>query len=112
MQFVVYERKVADPSTIGDIATLHLSDLSQPLYRKRTIYAHSAVLRARSTYFDDMLGSDWSETAHTEGNKSVVRITEFDYSTVYWLLHWIYTDEGNASQTAISSRPTYSLDLK
>ena len=93
VQFVVYERKSPETPLEAEPNTLRLGVMLQPLYRKRTIYAHSAVLRARAIYFESMLGSDWQET---EGNLNTIKIPDFDYISVYWLIRWIYTNESTS----------------
>ncbi|KDE09317.1 hypothetical protein MVLG_00633 [Microbotryum lychnidis-dioicae p1A1 Lamole] len=66
-------------------------------FRKRVIYAHSAILKAQCSYFDSLLTEGWSETSvnQTLGmrRRSVLKIEDFDFNTVYTLLHYLYTDE-------------------
>ncbi|KAH8918215.1 hypothetical protein BT69DRAFT_597389 [Atractiella rhizophila] len=71
-------------------------------YRRRSLFAHSALLRARSEYFRAMLSGDWREGLNGEdsgvdveegGKGFCVVIEDFDFPTVYWLLHWIYTND-------------------
>lgn len=76
-----------------------------PRYRKRVLYAHSGIMKARSEYFAAMLGNDggtgWAETAEgssgptSEGGRKMhtIRIEDFDFTTTYWLLRWIYTNQ-------------------
>lgn len=105
MQFIVYERKAPSghqtPTSIHEIdlsSVHHASALSptaaQPLYRKRIIYAHSAILKARSSYFDDMLNGTWTESKPNDaGGAHVIKILDFDFVAVYWMLSWLYTNE-------------------
>lgn len=80
----------------ADLGTSQFETEEQPiLYRKRTLFAHSAILRARSSYFDAMLGgTDWNESASETNGKRRHRVTlEFDYVAVYWLLRFLYSDQ-------------------
>ncbi|KAK4048292.1 hypothetical protein OIV83_004813 [Microbotryomycetes sp. JL201] len=63
--------------------------------RVRTLHAHRQILAARSKYFCDMLTEGWAETSQTRhhGVRGVVKIEDFDFETVYWLLRYLYTDE-------------------
>lgn len=54
------------------------------LSRKRIIYAHSEVLRARSSYFKQLLDGGFKETEG--GAKRVVVVDDAGYDVVYWLL--------------------------
>ncbi|KAL8290346.1 hypothetical protein RQP46_002604 [Phenoliferia psychrophenolica] len=75
-------------------------DNGEHLYRKRAIYVHGTILRARSSYFEDMLSSDWAETSSEEArSRSIVKIEDFDFVTVYWLVHYLYTNEISFQQT-------------
>lgn len=62
-------------------------------FRKRSLFAHSAILRARSSYFEDMLTAGWAETRGDERKRNVVKIEDFDFVTVYWLIYYLYTNE-------------------
>ncbi|KAM0791136.1 hypothetical protein ACM66B_005622 [Microbotryomycetes sp. NB124-2] len=69
-----------------------------PALRVRTLHAHRQILAARSVYFRDMLLSEgWAETSSFSSShrvaRGVVKIDDFDYETVYWLLRYLYTDE-------------------
>lgn len=61
--------------------------------RDRVIWAHSAVLKARSGYFATMLESKFAEGGGDEG-RSVheLRMADADYATVYWLLRYLYVE--------------------
>ncbi|RXK37333.1 hypothetical protein M231_05399 [Tremella mesenterica] len=65
------------------------------LSRKRTIYAHSAILKARSEYFRDLLTGGFSEAqdkdSKSEGITTLVMLEE-EFETVYWMLRFIYTN--------------------
>ncbi|EGF99421.1 uncharacterized protein MELLADRAFT_118316 [Melampsora larici-populina 98AG31] len=70
-----------------------------PRHRKRVLYAHSAILKSRSEYFRAMLGDDeqggWAEggTSRGENRKlGLVKIEDFDFNCVYWLLRWLYSN--------------------
>ncbi|KAI8453545.1 hypothetical protein BY996DRAFT_4582999, partial [Phakopsora pachyrhizi] len=71
-------------------------------FRKRALYAHSNLLKSRSEYFRMMLSdsgeSGWAESGkqviNKEGRKlGLIKIEDFDFVSVYWLLHWIYTNQ-------------------
>lgn len=87
VQFIVYERKMDELQNTA-ISGTNLTG-NHLMYRKRIIYAHSAVLRARSSYFYDMFSNDWLEA---EGQLNLVRVTDCDYVSMYWLLSWLYTN--------------------
>lgn len=59
-----------------------------PRYRKRTLFAHKAILKARSTFFGDMLKDGWMESSGTAtgsaGKRAVVKIEDFSFDTVWW----------------------------
>lgn len=95
VQFVVYERKTENEQCPSGSQPASIT--SHPMYRKRTIYAHSALLRARSSYFYDMFGNEWLEN---KGSVNVVRIVDCDYVSLYWLLSWLYTDSSESSLSA------------
>ena len=108
-----YEREVAvatlsDPD--ADLSSLHLredsAELTPALYRKRSIYAHSSILKARSSYFSSMLSNPcWSESASDDSSLRRTHSIELDgcdYNTVFWLMHWLYTDESTSRRVNIS----------
>lgn len=72
--------------------------------RDRVLWAHAAVLRARSEFFATMLESSFSENlqydAPTSGRGQswrrpyrLLRIPDADYVTLYWFLRYLYTGE-------------------
>ena len=69
------------------------------IYRKRILYAHSDILRARSDYFKALLDFSASNTAPTDQGSTTDRHVETihcnsaDFQTLYWLLHYIYCNE-------------------
>ena len=63
----------------ADISNASTAPEEVQRYRKRTIYEHSAILKARSTYFADMLSAGWAETSGEGRVKNVVRIEDFDF---------------------------------
>ncbi|KAK4051122.1 hypothetical protein OIO90_004863 [Microbotryomycetes sp. JL221] len=90
-------------SSSSDITTT-ADDCSKPARRShstqlrlRALYAHTAILTARSTYFRDMLRGGWAETAGIGSSmkrvKGVIKIEDADFHTMYWFLHYLYTDE-------------------
>ncbi|KAI0720293.1 hypothetical protein C8T65DRAFT_705891 [Cerioporus squamosus] len=68
----------------------------QTLARKRIIYAHSDILIRRSEYFATMLSSSFAENGSTllHGERKVYTIVveEADFTTIYWLLKWVYAN--------------------
>ncbi|KAG8884903.1 hypothetical protein FRB98_002101 [Tulasnella sp. 332] len=72
------------------------SRFSRVLARKRTLYAHSDILKRRSEYFATMLSSAFAESHASQINDSRqvhdVIVSEADFVTIYWLLKWIYAD--------------------
>ena len=74
---------VDDRSTSDVLIYVHERN-EQHLYRKRSIYVHSTILRARSSYFDDMLTAGWAETSGEDARaRSVVKIEDFDFVRVF-----------------------------
>ncbi|KAM0749208.1 hypothetical protein T439DRAFT_45757 [Meredithblackwellia eburnea MCA 4105] len=90
-----------DDQTTGDVIfIMHERSSNASMYRKRTLYAHKKVLKARSAYFGDLLGDAWSEgVGLKEGGKGIVRVDDFDFVTVYWLIYYLYTNEITFQQT-------------
>lgn len=68
-------------SSSGDVQFVCLEH-EATLSRKRILYAHSEILRARSDYFKSLLAGGFREV---EGGKVVV-VDDADYGTVYWML--------------------------
>lgn len=109
-----HERQpTSSPSASGiNITSIHRSIgedkcLGPAFYRKRTLYAHGAILKNRSAYFRDLLSDGWAETCGGTGDerqKARVKIEDFDYTTVYWLLHFLYTNQ-------ITFQPTEDVRL-
>ncbi|KAG0144471.1 hypothetical protein CROQUDRAFT_660039 [Cronartium quercuum f. sp. fusiforme G11] len=80
----------------------------KPKYRKRLLYAHSGILKSRSEYFRAMLGDEnggWAESGNIIGKDNqannsnhfnrklgLVKIEDFDFNCVYWLLRWLYSN--------------------
>ncbi|KAK4698186.1 hypothetical protein P7C70_g8100, partial [Phenoliferia sp. Uapishka_3] len=85
---------------LGSGSSIEGTDEEAMRYRKRSLYVHSTILRARSSYFEDMLTSGWAETSGVgERKMNVVKIEDFDFVTVYWLIHYLYTNEVTFQQT-------------
>ena len=89
VQFIVYERKDASHQ-IDSSSTAALGSPQQPMHRKRIIYAHTAILTARTAYFASMFRGEWQEN---DAHKRIVRVNDFEFDAIYWLLYWIYTNE-------------------
>ncbi|WFD07392.1 hypothetical protein MVES1_002756 [Malassezia vespertilionis] len=84
------------------------NELDEPamFVRDRVLWAHSAILRARSEFFATMLDSSFSESLQhdtsTNGGRThdafrrpyrVLRIPDADYVSMYWLLRYLYTED-------------------
>lgn len=77
-----------------------LPDKRQPLYRKRVLLGHSAILRARSSFFKSMLDNDseWTEAAveieESTGRRRRVHhvALNVEFATMFHLLRWLYKD--------------------
>ncbi|CAE7125732.1 unnamed protein product [Rhizoctonia solani] len=72
-----------------------LQSSSKLVARKRIIYAHSDILRSRGggEYFSTMFSSGFSENATpAPGERKIhtVIVEEADFTTVYWMLKWVY----------------------
>lgn len=82
----------------------------QVVVRDRLLWAHSSILGARSEFFHDMLQSQFAEgqeqnlstggevaqgeTIQIQGRKvKTLRINDADFTTVYWLLRFLYLEE-------------------
>lgn len=103
----------------GGGRSIAASSLSSPqLYRKRVIFAHKDILRHRSEYFGDLLS--FGSENNQEGNLSAsgvlasptrsgrppearqihtIQCHDADFTTVYWLLHYLYTSELDFTHT-------------
>lgn len=57
--------------------------------RKRILYAHSEILEEKSEYFKDLLTSGFSETQRY----NTIIVDDASFSTLYWILHYLYTNE-------------------
>lgn len=75
-------------STSGDVQFVclehTLEEDGRMVSRKRVVYAHGEVLRARSDYFKGLLDGGFKETEGT-GRRTVV-VDDANFDTVYWLL--------------------------
>ncbi|KAG8990460.1 hypothetical protein FRB94_000288 [Tulasnella sp. JGI-2019a] len=91
------ESATANPSRRSSASSFTLqSRFSRVVARKRTLYAHSDILKRRSEYFATMLSSTFAESHASQTNDARkvhdVIVSEADFITVYWLLKWIYAD--------------------
>lgn len=84
-------------------------EVAQIVVRDRLLWAHSSILGARSEFFNDMLQSEFAEgqeqnlstreiahgeTMQIQGRKvKTLRINDADFTTVYWLLRYLYLEE-------------------
>jgi hypothetical protein len=62
------------------------------LSRKRALYAHSEILRARSEYFKTLLGGEFAEMEHARSSESkhiTIVVDDASFNTVYWMLKWV-----------------------
>jgi hypothetical protein len=91
---------LSTPSTSNASSTASTTTkfMSSALSRKRIIWAHSTILRARSAYFEALFAGGWSESTKVDlggGRKAfVVDLSDggADFATLYWTLRWIYTN--------------------
>jgi hypothetical protein len=61
-----------------------LKEDGRMISRKRAVYAHGEILRARSDYFKGLLDGGFRET---EGSgRRTVLVDDASFDTVYWLL--------------------------
>jgi hypothetical protein len=66
---------------------------TQPLSRKRVLYAHSDILKEACGYFHDLLTGEFEEAEKARRGDSrhvTVLIDDAEFETVYWLLKWVY----------------------
>lgn len=74
--------------------------------RKRILWAHSEILKSRSAYFRDLFCSGFNETicsplpsirgsGNVEPQRRTITVTaeEADFTTMYWLIYYLYTGE-------------------
>ncbi|GBB95325.1 hypothetical protein RclHR1_02510019 [Rhizophagus clarus] len=73
----------------------------------RVIYANSSILAMRSDYFETMFEGEWIECnkqksltnkkndVDEDRYKYEIEITDFNYETVFTMLHFLYTDEAD-----------------
>jgi hypothetical protein len=98
MQFVCLEHSSfpADPSRADadpeDPQGKSERSLNPMLSRKRALYAHSEILRARSEYFKTLLGGEFAEMEHARSSESrhiTIVVDDASFNTVYWMLKWV-----------------------
>jgi hypothetical protein len=95
-------RSAHRPSSIGStsVASSVAASPTNPhlnmLSRKRVVWAHSDLLKARSEFFETMLGGAFAEgstTAHGHGRQvHEINLEGADFTTVYWLVKYLYTN--------------------
>lgn len=66
--------------------------------RKRTIYAHSDILKRRSDYFKDIIDFNNDSRGSDPGSADAGQIQtiyceDADFQTLWWMLRWIYTTD-------------------
>ncbi|PWN18839.1 hypothetical protein BCV69DRAFT_300991 [Microstroma glucosiphilum] len=83
------------PWPVGTSMPFSADDQSrvQVVVRDRVIWAHSAFLSTRSTYFKTMLASGFAEGRDERGGRfaRAVRIDDVDYTTALCLIRYLYT---------------------
>jgi hypothetical protein len=98
MQFVCLEHSSfpvdANAADAGPEEALGKSERSSNpmLSRKRALYAHSEILRARSEYFKTLLGGEFAEMEHARSSDSrhiTIVVDDASFKTVYWMLKWV-----------------------
>lgn len=60
------------------------------LARRRAVYAHSELL-VHTDYFKSTLSGGFAETS--DAAVTTLLVDDASFSTVYWVLRWLYTDE-------------------
>lgn len=84
VRFVCLEHSTLPSSPQPDPDTNHHHTIS----RKRIVYAHSEVLKARCEYFRDLLTGGFSESEiskKSDGTTTVI-VDDAGFETVYWML--------------------------
>lgn len=88
------------PAPIGDPSDAACADSSQAdgcvFVRDRVLWAHSSILSARSEFFRVMLQSNFVEGQELifDGRRvKALRMQDADFTTVYWLLRYLYLEE-------------------
>ncbi|ORY30544.1 hypothetical protein BCR39DRAFT_528627 [Naematelia encephala] len=88
-------------STTGDVrfVCLEHDTTSDKLTssRKRVLYAHSQILKARGDYFADLLSLGFSEATTTPNTstamvRTTITVDDASFTTVYWMLKFLYTN--------------------
>ena len=97
VRFVCLEHSGAPHSSVSgeSIGGKTLSKM-QTLSRKRVLYAHSEVLKARGEYFAALLMGGFSESENRrrgETRHTTILVDDADFKTVYWVLRFIYTHQ-------------------
>ena len=95
VRFVCLEHSAAPLSPMDDegISGRMLSKM-RTLSRKRILYAHSDVLKARGEYFAALLMGGFSESEikrRGDSKHTTILVDDADFETVYWVLKFIYT---------------------
>jgi hypothetical protein len=95
MQFVCLEHSSfpADPSRADadpeDPQGKSERSLNPMLSRKRALYAHSEILRARSEYFKTLLGGEFAEMEHARSSESRHITIVVDDASFNGMLKWV-----------------------
>ena len=95
VKFVCLEHKLqgeevsAESQTESSEAGEAETSKPQILSRKRVLYAHSEILKARGDYFKDLLNGGFSESEiirRSDSRHTTITISDADFVTVYWML--------------------------
>lgn len=65
---------------------------AQTMSRRRVLYAHSDVLKARGDYFKDLLTGGFAESEvarRGETRYTTILVHDAGFDTVYWMLRWV-----------------------
>jgi len=65
---------------------------AQTMSRKRVLYAHSDVLKARGDYFKDLLTGGFAESEvarRAETRYTTILVDDAGFDTVYWMLRYV-----------------------
>lgn len=89
VRFVCLEHTSVPLSPLHEAGDDLIAKRLQTVSRKRVLYAHSEVLKARGEYFADLLMGGFSESdiaRRSEGRCTTILVDDAGFETVYWML--------------------------